>query len=223
MSLVSDDELGYEFEPFTMSGNEGYDALVVNVIRVPTERHFDPDHVDIPVYATDNSIHHLVVSHPWHGKAQYRVAVGHVVIRDRKNKVVEAFTCGGELHIDVYPERTRCLITSSAPIFELVSQMGDSTESYDSILVAEIETLLARRRVRWGLNDFGYQQRLAETDPLLLYATALYAIEEQLLAMPSRSRGLRYQRLLATVHRAQRAPLLSRLPAESLPLFENLI
>jgi hypothetical protein len=223
MSLVMGDELGYEFEPFATPGNEGYDALVINVIRVPTERHFDPDRVDVPIYTADNSVRHLIIAHPWHGKLSHRVALGHVVIRDRKNKVVEAFTCGGDLQIDVYPERTRCRITSPAPIFELVSQMGESPENYDAILAAELETLLARRRARWGLNDFGYQQRLAETDPLLLYAAGLYAVEEHLLAMPSRSRGLRYQRLLATVHRAQRASVLKEVPAESIPAFNVII
>ncbi len=223
MQFATDQELGYEFEPFTIPGNEGYDTLVVNVVRVPTERHFDPSRVDVPVFTLDNSLRHMVIEHPWHGRHHHRVAVGHVIIRDRKNKVVEAFTCGGDLQIDPFPNRTRCLITSPAPIFELVSRMGESVETYDTILANELETLLAKQRVHWGLNDIGYEERLAELDPLLLYASGLYAIEEHLLAMPARGRGQRYQRLLSTVHRAQRAPLLNVLPAETIPPFASLI
>jgi hypothetical protein len=204
-------ELGYEFTPFPSPEEIGYQLLTVNIFSIPTEEHYDPERMDLIVFTADGNMRRMAITHPWHNRKDYQLAVGHIILRDRKAKVVEAFTCGGELQITDLPACTCCRITSPAPIFAIVSELDETANGSESSLVIELESWLARKRVKWGLNDGGYAEYLATVDPLALYAAGLQAIEHQLQTVPAKVRGDHYRRLLAQVRKAQRAPVMARL------------
>lgn len=216
-------ELGYRFEPFADPHAVGHRSLAVNIYSVPTEQHFDPDHVIAPTVDSGGTITHTTLVHPWHGKEHYQIAFGNIYIRDRKGKVIEAFTLGGRMQISAAEGHTHCRITSSAPIFHLASAVGVSDDSHDTVIVNEIEALFAKRRVHWLRDDTGYEQRLTSLDPRVLYVASLKAVGDQLDSMPSLGRGEHYYETVHRLHTALAAMVSQGVNLEQIPDFETLI
>jgi len=216
-------EFGYQFESFADSHAVGYRALSVAIYSVPTEQHYDPEHVIAPTVDRGGTITRTTFVHPWHGHEHYRIAFGNIHIRDRKGKVVEAFTMGGGAQISVAGDHTRCRITSPAPIFHLVGVLGVSDERHDSAIVDKIEALFARRRVHWLRDDAGYEQRLTSLDPRTLYVASLKAIRDQLASAPSSVRGQRYSVTIRRIRAALTAMEAQGVNLDQTPDFETLI
>ena len=223
MSQTKERELGYRFEHFADPHAVGYRAVDLNIYSVPTEQHFDPDHVVVPTVNGEGTIAHTSIVHPWHGKAFYQLAFGNIYIRDRKGRVVELFMLGGAARITPADGHTHCHITSTVPIFHLASPIGATDENRDSAIVDEIEALFAKRRVHWLKNDIGYEQRLTSLNPRTLYVASLKAVQDQLTAMPSSTHGEHYYTTLHRVHKALADMEARGVYLDHIPDFETLI
>jgi hypothetical protein len=187
-SIDSGRELGYDFHDVGDRGEPGRGQLDINIPRRPTELHFDPEQVAFPVMAVDGTVQRMTVTHPWRGPRESRLCAGRIVLRDRKGKVVEAYSFGGTLWLDSDATRTCCHVESPVPILRLTGPLdaeGDST-SMDTMLVEEFEAVLAKCRVHWGRDDVGFDRTLASISPDILYAAALGAIDTRLQAVPGR-------------------------------------
>jgi len=220
MDLMTDDlELGYFFYPSEYPGLcDAHPRLDIHVYDQPTGRHFDPEWSSFWVAEPGGGLCQMVVSHPWHGGDCFRVCAGRIIMRDRKDKVVEAYSFGGELDLESTASSTICRLTSAAPIFELVG-----THSFATILVSEFESLLARQHASCGTDDREFSARLASIEPPLLFAAGLTAIEERLDCLPQDAQDGLYAETLEVIRNTMRAMRQQdRWPA-SLPTLDSLL
>jgi len=170
-------DLGYFFRPPAYRHAPGSPRLDIWLHLTPTHEHYDPDTVELLIPTQHAEITHLKVSHPWHFKNQYQVCPGRIILRDRVGKKVEAFTFGGQMQIESQPQTTEVSISSPAPIIQL------RYEDIPTLLVEEVETLLAERRAAWLPNEDGFQKRLIAAEPRGLYAACLKTLVEQFNAL----------------------------------------
>jgi hypothetical protein len=151
------------------------------------------------------------------------LAFGRIVLRDRKDKVVEAFTAGGELTISISEGCTRCHISSPVPLYRLADESRVSPESAATSVVDKIEALVAIRRAKWNGNELEFQQRLTSIGPTNLYAAGLQSMLAALDRTPRHLRGVRYQEISRGVNTAiQAAQESGEWPAHSF-LLEDLV
>lgn len=166
-------ELGYVFWPIQYPHSLGHPRLDITLSNVPSNLHFDPKEVHLYITPSldktqPKSIEHLKISHPWTHRTSYRVAPGMLFIEDRKGKKVEAYSFGGNLQIKSDDATTKCIIESEAPILEIIE-----TNPVVMMLVEEVEIIFAKRRVIWAHDREGFEARLADIHPELLYASCL--------------------------------------------------
>lgn len=168
--------LGYAFSPPCSPDYPMYHQLDVFVHAQPTERHFDPEVVLFKVTSRIWGTEWLKVRHPWQREEEQHVLPSCVVMRDRVDKVVEAFTFGGKLQIVSDEDRTRCTLNSPAPILPL-----NDGSSVATIFAEEVEILLAERRAVWDVAHpkAPFEERLAKVDPFALYLTSLDILTEK--------------------------------------------
>jgi hypothetical protein len=173
-------DLGYRFWPKKYPQSAGHPRLDINIFSAPSEMHFDPKVIRIPVFTSVDRFHpqgieQLKVHHPWLSQSSYHVAPGMLIISDRKDKKVEAFTFGGTLQIDGAEKYTKCVIQSDAPIIEI-----DGTNTTVMTMVEEIEIILAERRILWVQNEEEFEARLEEIPPSVLYAACLEELKTKI-------------------------------------------
>jgi hypothetical protein len=113
--------------------------------------------------------------HPWGAADQYQVCLGRIVLRDRKEKVVQAFSFGGELTIRVEPDFTLCQLRSDLPILDLTEENG-----LELFLVSEIEVILSELRAEPAVDESDLEQSLCEIEPGMLYVALLLELEARL-------------------------------------------
>jgi hypothetical protein len=140
-------------------------------------------------------------------------------LTDRKQKVVEAFTFGGTLHVTGDAQHTCAVVRSQAPIFELNSGIHTGATDAVSIFVEEVRMLFARARAGWNGDDAGYLRHLATLDPALLYAACRQAVQAHLGAQPEHLRLTRYR---STVHLLRVMAVEDPIPTYVTPLSEML-
>ncbi len=221
MDTYAEFDLGYWFESFDDQDALGHRALNVNVYRTPTGRHFDPDRLAFPTVNAGGALTNVTITHPWRGRDRLRVVVGDIIIRDRRQKRVEAFTFGGEATFRLLPDRTYCSFTSPVPFLQRAP--GVSMHDPDSVLVEEIEALLARRHAAWRGDDAGFAQRLAAMDPTVLYVASLKALEAYFAAMPAGQRGRHYRRVTRRLHKGLAFLQAQGVEVERIPVLETLL
>ena len=189
MSLRNEGEepdLGYRFIPARNQQSIGHPKLEINILCAPSEKHFDPKIIQIPVFMSVNSVHphqieQLKIYHPWAYRDEYRAAPGFVMMSDRKGKKVEAFMFGGTISIDSGENCTTCLIQSDAPIIE-VARVKPVVMKF----VEEVEILLAERRVVWAEDLSVFEERLEKISVSLLLAVCLTELEMKFDATQSK-------------------------------------
>jgi len=167
-------EYGYFFHPRERSDTPGYRQLDVFFHSVPTNKHFDPMNMTLNIAPEHNHIELIKIHHPWSLLEQYQVCAGRVILQDRKGKKTEAFTFGGNLRIKSEDELTIGVLTSPAPLLELVS-----TSSISSIFAEETEILFAERRAEWEPDHTTFNKKMIKADPLTLYCVCLEALREK--------------------------------------------
>jgi hypothetical protein len=169
------EQFGYYFHPARQAGSAGHPQLDINLYEEATKEHFDPQRATFWVVGSDGDVVQTTIRHPWRGQQHLRVCAGRIIMVDRKGKVVEAFSLGGDLKVTVHDSYTGCELTSSAPIIHL-----QNTQDLPTDLVNEFEALLARLHARWYDDDTGFKTKLATIDPFTLFVAGLVAIKEQL-------------------------------------------
>ncbi len=182
MSFRKEDEesdLGYRFVPERYPQSIGHPKLEINILCDPSEQHFDPKIVRIPIFTSmknphPHQIEQLRLYHPWVYQHEYRMAPGLISLSDRKDKTIKVFTFGGSVTIDSDENCTTCLIQSDAPIIEV-------TRAKPAVMrfVEEVEIILAERRAVWVEDLTGFEARLEEVPVSLLYAIFLKELAEK--------------------------------------------
>ena len=176
-------ELGYRFHVTDQPHTIGYSSLGIVLNKKPTGHFFDPEQIALsvtPASVGRGPIEHLVVEYNWHGRSHYAVCAGRVVLTDRGDEIVKAFTFGGDL--DIYPssDYIAATISSSSPILDLSSSNG--LPSLSLLLAAEVEVEMAARRAYWSSHDPGeFERRLARLapHPAQLYQACLLRLSEK--------------------------------------------
>lgn len=167
-------DIGYMFYPSTSAHVPGYRRLEICIRPDPTERHFDPEKVRLPVFVSGDGIEDLEISHPGPVVAEYQACAGRVILTDRKHKEVEAFTFGGTLKVESIGDLTLCNLDSEVPIFHLD---GFGSEAVEEMLAVEAEVLLAARRAAHLYDPQTYDSHLSTLAPLALYCACLMTLE----------------------------------------------
>lgn len=175
-----DKEQGYSFYPKQYDHAPGFPRLDIILRAIPTEMHFDPEHVWLTIAAVtlpEADIEHLLIHHNWHGRPQYRACAGTVRMTDRRGKIEEAFTFGGDIAVHAEEDKTIVTLTSPAPILHLFKP---PMSSITSLLAAEVQVLLAERGAVWLRQKPGeFEHRLANADPLTLYRSCIEALKDR--------------------------------------------
>jgi hypothetical protein len=182
-NIDGESELGYVFLPACLIDHPCHRRLIVKIASSPTYLHFDPECVSFNTASAEWGKELIKVYHPWKWKNKYQVLTGRVILRDRLNRVVEAFTFGGKLTIKTEDEFTQCVLVSSAPILPV--EDWHSTPS--TILAEEVEILLAEWRELFDEENLEYrfEEQLAIIDPFQLYLTCLDTLREKFIGFPS--------------------------------------
>ncbi len=189
------DCFGYFFHHSESGIEWGSPQLDVNLRADPTERHFDPEYLRLRIVEQNEEVEHMRIYHPWPGRPRLHVVLGDVVIRDRKEKTVEAFTFGGTLDIERSEGCTRCSLTSAVPIIDL---RDNHIEAH--FLAAEAKGLIARRRMDWEHDPERFEARIANADAERLYFAILLRLEEEYRIYPKDNR-LNAQEFLKFLHK----------------------
>jgi hypothetical protein len=163
---------GYYLLPKRHPRCPGYTGLLVAIRKEPSGKHFDPHRLYLHLF-DDECIARWTISDwltPF--KDSGHVCPGRVILRDRSGKSVEFFTFGASLETASGPDEMVYSFRSPAPILAL----GTSLETVPDHLASETEALMGKMEARWGLDEKGFNRRLAEIDPLQFYLAALQSI-----------------------------------------------
>ena len=174
------DELGYCFSTSEDPATPDECQLKIVLRPVPTEQHFDPEIVTCSIISAAGNVEGLRVRHPWLLGKTYRVCAGHILLQDRKEQQVTAFTFGGELRIESMEACTICRLLSPVSILDY-----SEPDSMTHLLGEEVEILLAERRAAWLHHPAALDRRLAEADPRLLYSACLAALRQKFARFPA--------------------------------------
>lgn len=191
-------ELGYLFYPPENPQALGHPRLDINIYEHPTGLHFDPHQVNLPVRDPNSGIVSLSLFHPT-GQVQQNICVGRIAMINRTGKRMEAFSFGGVLETESRQDHSFCKVTSLAPILDLAGLPDDETA-----LITEIEGLLARQRADWQGNDYGFELRLAELSPQVLFLGLITDLRAQLHDIPAINRSDSYWELNSTMRKVLR-------------------
>ncbi len=183
MARQGDPELaayGYYFYPREYPDAAGHPRLDIWLRSTPSGRHFDPEQILLLVSSGSQGVDTLKVRHPWDWGKQYRACAGRVMMHDRKHEAIEAFTFGGDVHIESKDTFTMLSLTSPAPILEL-----QAASSMPELLAEETEIIIAERRASWGDDHAGFENRISVVPPLTLYQSCLQILREKFEGLSS--------------------------------------
>ncbi|MFN8455411.1 MAG: hypothetical protein U0401_12215 [Anaerolineae bacterium] len=162
---------GYHLLPPAHPHSPGYTGLLVAFRPQPTRVHYDPESLHLRL-RQDNLAdwETLTIDSPLHPSQQ--VCPGPVTLRDRLDKRVDFFTFGGTLTVEADPGEVVYLLESPAPVLELTP----SEDDLGRLLAVEVEMMLSVFQARWGADDRGFLERLAQLEPFQFYTASLESI-----------------------------------------------
>jgi hypothetical protein len=172
---MSEASLGYRFGGRGRPSALGYTQLQARLTLKPGNTHFDPQYLRVSIFSPTEGVGHLSVCHPWEADERYRLYPDRIILRDHHSQTIEAFVFGGRLQISPNAGRTLCTVSSDAPILELVGERSIST-----MLAVEVEGLLADRRTPGERQPSAVEEKIAQANPLALYAACLLALKMKL-------------------------------------------
>lgn len=186
---------GYYLLPKSHRDSPGYTGLLIAIRQQPTGEHFDPQRLRLRLQDADGVVRWRTLDWLTPLEASAHACPGRLILRDRFDKSVEFFTFGGTLEVTSGPGEMVYSLRSPAPILELT----DHLETVPNQLAAETESLMDEVAVRWGLDEDGFEQRLAEVAPLRFYLASVQSI----LLHYERARALEqvYRELYETLRR----------------------
>jgi hypothetical protein len=161
---------GYSYLDAPHPDSLGYSGLVIAIRERPTGQRFDPEVIHLHLCDAAGGIRGATLSWQSPRPASDRVCPCRVILADRFDQRVEFFTFGGSMEMTQWPNELVYTLRSPAPVLEIRGQ-EDSTPDQ---LAFETEALLSREAARWGRDDRGFEQRLAQAEPLQLYIAVLH-------------------------------------------------
>ena len=191
---------GYQFCPSIYSPVLGSTKVDIYLTSEPVGRFFDTYQATFLI-VEDGAIKEIEVEHPWEewmGSQKAKVVAGRFHMREKDQDAHIGYSLGGEISIQNTGEATHCMLTSSAPIFNL----NDDPDSTGVVLVNEIEALLAKRQAAWGEDENAYTERLALVEPLTLFIVILHTLDQEIQSLPTAVRNHGYQEVLHKIREA---------------------
>lgn len=175
------DNWGYYLLPRSHPQSPGHPGLLVAIRQTPTQQHFDPEAIQVQVCSSDGTAESvtLALTSSLHGPD--RVCPGLVMLHDRVDKRANFFTFGGSLEAISSSGETVYVLESPAPILPVT---GDSRSISDQ-LAYEAKALLGKVQAQWGMYDKGFDQRLAQVEPLELYLATVHSILTRYSRVPA--------------------------------------
>ncbi len=162
---------GYYVLPQEQLHRMGCRGLLVALRDKPSRVHFDPETLHLHLKEEDQAVGvTLTFESPVH-ESQV-VCPGQVTLNDRFNKHIDFFTFGGSLQAYADPTEVVYTLESPAPVLELTGEIENLPDQF----AAEVEMMLGVFQARWGTDDRGFAQRLAELDPFQFYSASLESI-----------------------------------------------
>ena len=172
---------GYYLLPQSHRDSPGYTGVLVAIREQPTGKHFDPMMLYLPLRDVTGVAKWMKFGWSSPPADSSHVCPGRVILGDRFDKRIEFFTFGGSLEVTSGPGEMVCSLCSPAPVLELIAQQ----ETIPDQLACETESLMGKVKARWGLDDIGFNRRLAEVDPLQFYLASLQSILLQYERVPT--------------------------------------
>lgn len=180
--------LGYQFYPPTWGHSLGHPRLDVRLGANPSQVHYDPEKADFAIVGLDGGRERLTVTYGWQGAKSYRACLGRIMLHDRANKLVQAFSFGGQLTIQNEESCTLSILTSTAPILDLIAP-----DALNARLVSGFEALLARLEARSRQAHFLFMRRVVSLDPQTLFMAGLASLTQSMAQIPPALRYAHYQ------------------------------
>jgi hypothetical protein len=178
--MTSDPRLGFIFHQPKDPISPGSPRLDVVIQETPSLHHFDPEKLVLNIITADESVSKVTLRHPFYAlRNEIRVASGQLVMIDRIGKRVEAFSFGGKLLVESHETFTIFSLESPAPILYL-----DEMTTLQMRLVDEVKIIFAERRAAWLHDPSKFEKKLAQVEPLMLYASCLQKLEVTLKCYP---------------------------------------
>jgi hypothetical protein len=209
---------GYELLAAPHTRSPGFGGLLVAIRAAPTLAHFDPEIIRLCLIDPASNPYTTTLQLTSHLSGPQRVGPGRVVVSDRLNKRLGYFIYGGMVEAICVSRQTIYQITSPAPLFVLNRSTWDELGEQ---LAVETEALFARLSAAWRTDHAGFRRRLAQTEPLMLYAATLRSLH----LLYSRSQALRrmFPRLFDVIRAEERwVSSNGQLPSAVVPLEELL-
>jgi hypothetical protein len=205
------DSYGYFYHPPIHPGEIGAPRLDIYLRETPSSEHFDPERVIVSVVGEQAEPQAIEIYHPWDYEQEYKVTAGRLLMADRREKRLDAFTYGGRLAITNDGSETKCVLVSPAPILNLAPPLNAA-----DFLATETEILLAERRAFWEVRPDEFDHRLAAAEPLELFHAVLDTLREKFRHFPSSDNDLLRQFIhylneeSRTIHEQHNLTLLAR-------------
>lgn len=165
------EQWGFFLLPKSHPKSPGYTGLLVAIRKEPTEMHFDPASLHVRLSQKELAVWNTLGLRPA-SKKSVPVCPGRVILLDHKGKETEFFTFGGSLEALAVPGETVYSLRSPAPILTVTSALESAADQF----TFETEDMLARYAAQWGLNQEGFDRRLARVDAAEFYFASLQAI-----------------------------------------------
>jgi hypothetical protein len=218
-------ELGYVFYPFPASFSLGYAQLDVFLSDLGEAEGFVPREVIVCTWdggtvPGENGMSRTIIAAHTTGEATHHVAPGFLTVQSHDGGDLEAYCFGGQLVYRAGGAMVVCRLTSPAPILNLSEEGLDWSENGILRVVdgleSEIASLRATLDAGGNVRAAGmFDQRLARTDPRLLYAVGLESAYRAFQALPEVLRTERYWDEYSVLARAiQEARLAPWWPAD---------
>ncbi len=163
---------GYYLIPHQNASSPGYPGVIVAIRETPTEKHFDPEWIEVQLLNSQDQVEHCRLGPDLHRHFPKRLCPGRLTLHDRYAKRVDFYTFGATIDALSQPAETIYSITSSAPILLLAEDDDNFPEQFE----AEAAALLASIHVQWALKDIRFNHRLVEFDPAQLYQATLRSL-----------------------------------------------
>jgi hypothetical protein len=163
---------GYYLLPKSHRDSPGYTGLLIAIRQQPTGRHFDPHRLHLWLRDADSVVEWRTLDWLTPLETPAHACPGRLILSDRFDKSVEFFTFGGSLEVISEPSEMVYSLRSPAPILEL----AEHSDTVPNQLAAETESLMGEIGAEWGLDEKGFNRRLAEVAPLQFYLASLQSI-----------------------------------------------
>lgn len=174
---------GYHLLPPTHPQSPGHTGLLIAFRPQPTRVHYDPESLHLRLCQNGQASWETLTIGSLRRPIQ-QVCAGPLTLRDRLDKRVDFFTFGGSLIAEADPQEVVYYVESPAPILDLSTSQAD----IGRLLAIEVELMLSVFQARWGSDERGFFERLAQVEPLDFYTASL----ESILMRYERSHALKH-------------------------------